>query len=163
MAAALASMTGFARTEGSIDGLGWAWELRSVNGRGLDLRFRLPAGWDTLEPALRDAAGKALKRGNVSANLNTTREAEKKLAPDPAALEQVLALAMALHAAHPRQPAAARRGAAGAARRAASRHRSLAGRADRGRHRRGARRLRRRPGRAGRCPPGRRRAAARHA
>jgi uncharacterized protein (TIGR00255 family) len=98
MAAALASMTGFARTEGSIDGLVWAWELRSVNGRGLDLRFRLPAGWDTLEPALRDAAGKALKRGNVSANLNTTREAEKKLAPDPAALEQVLALAMALHA-----------------------------------------------------------------
>jgi uncharacterized protein (TIGR00255 family) len=98
MTAALASMTGFARTEGSVDSLVWAWELRSVNGRGLDLRFRLPSGWDALEPVLREAAGKALKRGNVTANLNTTREVEKKLAPDPAALEQVLALAMALHA-----------------------------------------------------------------
>jgi uncharacterized protein (TIGR00255 family) len=98
MTTALASMTGFARTEGGMDGLGWAWELRSVNGRGLDLRFRLPAGWDSLEPVLREAAGKKLKRGNVTANLSTTREVEKKLAPDPAALEQVLALAMALHA-----------------------------------------------------------------
>jgi uncharacterized protein (TIGR00255 family) len=98
MTAALASMTGFAHTEGGVDSLTWAWELRSVNGRGLDLRFRLPPGWDTLEPMLREAAGKALKRGNVTANLTTTREVEKKLAPDPAALEQVLALAMALHA-----------------------------------------------------------------
>src|SRR5580658_7290434 len=98
MTAALASMTGFAHAEGSTDGLAWAWELRSVNGRGLDLRFRLPPGWDALEPTLREAAGKLLKRGNVTANLATTREAEKKLAPDPAALEQVLALAMALHA-----------------------------------------------------------------
>ncbi len=97
MTAALASMTGFAHTEGSTDGLAWAWELRSVNGRGLDLRFRLPAGWDALEPALREAAAKRLKRGNVNANLSTAREAEKKLAPDPAALEQVLSLAMALH------------------------------------------------------------------
>ena len=97
MTAALASMTGFAHTEGSADGLAWAWELRSVNGRGLDLRFRLPAGWDALEPALREAAAKRLKRGNVNANLSTAREAEKKLAPDPAALEQVLSLAMALH------------------------------------------------------------------
>ncbi len=102
MTAALASMTGFARAEGSVEdlpaGLAWAWELRSVNGRGLDLRFRLPSGWDPLEPALREAAGKVLKRGNVTANLNITREVEKKLAPDPAALEQVLALALALHA-----------------------------------------------------------------
>ncbi len=102
MTAALASMTGFAHTEGSVDdipgGLAWAWELRSVNGRGLDLRFRLPTGWDALEPALREAAGKLLKRGNVTANLTTARAAEKKLAPDPAALEQVLALALALHA-----------------------------------------------------------------
>jgi uncharacterized protein (TIGR00255 family) len=98
MTAALASMTGFARAEGEMDGLAWAWELRSVNGRGLDLRFRLPPGWDAVEPALREAAGKLLKRGNVTANLTTAREAGKKLAPDPAALEQVLALAMALHA-----------------------------------------------------------------
>lgn len=102
MAAALASMTGFARAEGSIDivpgGLAWVWELRSVNGRGLDLRFRLPSGWDVLEPALREAAGKRLKRGNVTANLTLRREAEARVALDPVALEQALALAMELRA-----------------------------------------------------------------
>ena len=94
---ALASMTGFARTEGSAGGLVWAWEIRSVNGRGLDLRFRLPPGWDALEPALREAAGKVLKRGNVTANLTLKRETEARLALDSVALEQALALALELH------------------------------------------------------------------
>jgi uncharacterized protein (TIGR00255 family) len=94
----LASMTGFARAEGSVVGLTWAWELRSVNGRGLDLRLRLPNGWDALEPALREAAGKLLKRGNVTANLTIKRETEAKLSVDAAALDQALELAMALHA-----------------------------------------------------------------
>ena len=44
MTVPLASMTGFARAEGSAEGVSWVWELRSVNGRGLDLRFRLPPG-----------------------------------------------------------------------------------------------------------------------
>src|SRR3954469_3161842 len=74
MTAALASMTGFARSEGAASGLSWAWELRSVNGRGLDLRLRLPAGFDALEPALREEAGRSLKRGNVNATLTVTRE-----------------------------------------------------------------------------------------
>lgn len=90
-------MTGFARAEGSAAGLAWVWELRSVNGRGLDLRFRLPPGWDALEPALREAAGKTLKRGNVTASLTAKRESEARLVADPAALEQVLAMAMELH------------------------------------------------------------------
>ncbi|MBN8889228.1 MAG: YicC family protein [Rhodospirillales bacterium 70-18] len=105
MTLALASMTGFARTEGVVDGLAWAWELRSVNGRGLELRFRLPTGFDTLEPALREAAGRLLKRGNVTANLTVRRDEQPKLAPDPAALEQVLALATALAARIPGAPA----------------------------------------------------------
>ena len=90
-------MTGFARSEGMVNGLAWVWELRSVNGRGLDLRFRLPAGWDTLEPGFRDAAGKALKRGNVSATLTVSRENQARLSIDPAALEQALTLATELH------------------------------------------------------------------
>jgi uncharacterized protein (TIGR00255 family) len=94
----LASMTGFAHSEGTDDGLTWAWELRSVNGRGLDLRMRLPSGWDALEPGLRDAAGKALKRGNVTANLSVKREATTRLVADPDVLDQLLALAMALYA-----------------------------------------------------------------
>ena len=104
MSTPLASMTGFARTEGSDAGLAWVWELRSVNGRGLDLRFRLPSGWDALEPTLRDAAGKALKRGNVTANLSIKRENEPRLVPDPAALEQALTLVMELHARIPGSP-----------------------------------------------------------
>src|SRR6185312_7355806 len=104
MRTSLASMTGFARTEGLVDGLSWAWEFRSVNGRGLDLRIRLPNGWDALEPALREAAGKTLKRGNVTANLAVKRETEARLAVDPAALEQAVALALDLHRRIPGSP-----------------------------------------------------------
>jgi uncharacterized protein (TIGR00255 family) len=94
---AIASMTGFARSEGTIDGIAWAWELRSVNGRTLELRFRLPNGWDALEAGWRDLAGKALKRGNVTANLTLKRASETRLELDPVALEQVLKIATDLH------------------------------------------------------------------
>jgi uncharacterized protein (TIGR00255 family) len=97
-------MTGFARAEGAAAGLTWAWELRSVNGRGLDLRLRLPPGWDAVEPALREATGKVLKRGNVNANLTVKRETEARLVADPVALEQALALALDLHARIPGSP-----------------------------------------------------------
>src|SRR3954452_18874585 len=105
---AIASMTGFARAEGVVDGIGWAWELRSVNGRTLELRFRLPNGWDSLEATWRELAGKALKRGNVTANLTVKRGSETRLELDPAALEQVLKIATDLHhripGSHPPSP-----------------------------------------------------------
>jgi uncharacterized protein (TIGR00255 family) len=101
----VASMTGFARTAGEGDGFAWAWELRSVNGRGLELRMRLPPGFDALEPALREAAGKLLKRGNVTANLTIKRDDMAVLAPDPAALRHVLMLALDLAARIPNAPA----------------------------------------------------------
>jgi uncharacterized protein (TIGR00255 family) len=100
----LASMTGFARTEGTVETLTWAWELRAVNGRGLELRFRLPSGWDTLEPSLREMTGKVLKRGNVNANLTLRRDMETRASIDEAALANVLALAMDLHARIPGSP-----------------------------------------------------------
>lgn len=95
---ALASMTGFARESGTLpDGTSFVWELRSVNGRGLDLRLRLPNGLEALEPALREAAGRQLKRGHVAAALTLRREERApRLAPDPAALEQAIALASGL-------------------------------------------------------------------
>lgn len=65
-------MTGFARLDGAHDGRRWAWELKSVNGRGLEIRFRLPAGFDALEPDLRTAISKRFKRGSVFANLQLT-------------------------------------------------------------------------------------------
>jgi uncharacterized protein (TIGR00255 family) len=104
MTAPLASMTGFARAEGNAEAVAWSWELRSVNGRGLDLRLRLPPGYDSLEPALREAAGKVLKRGNVTATLTVKREEQPRLAADPVALDQALALALELHARIPESP-----------------------------------------------------------
>jgi uncharacterized protein (TIGR00255 family) len=101
----LASMTGFARAEGGDAGsLSWVWELRSVNGRGLDLRFRLPPGWDSLEPRLREATSKVLRRGNVTANLSVRHENELRLIADSTALDQVVALAMDLHKRIPGSP-----------------------------------------------------------
>jgi len=103
---ALHSMTGFARDSGTLpDGTAFVWELRSVNGRGLDLRLRLPNGLDALEPALREATGRRLRRGHVSATLTLRREERPRLAPDPAALEQALALTLDLAARIPGAPA----------------------------------------------------------
>jgi uncharacterized protein (TIGR00255 family) len=88
------SMTGFARTEGSHGATRWHWELRSVNGRGLDLRFRLPPGLDLIEPRLREAAQKRLVRGNVNATLNMQREASPAaIRLNEAALMQAVAAA----------------------------------------------------------------------
>jgi uncharacterized protein (TIGR00255 family) len=102
--ASLASMTGFARTEGSDGPLAWTWELRSVNARGLDLRFRLPPGFDALEPGLRDLAGKRLQRGTVNAALTLRQSDAPVLTADEATLEHVLRLARALAARIPGAP-----------------------------------------------------------
>jgi uncharacterized protein (TIGR00255 family) len=97
-------MTGFARTEGLADAIAWRWELRSVNGRGLDLRFRLPNSCEALEPGLRAEAGRLLKRGTVTANLHLQRQESQGLTIDTAQLDRVLALAEALAARIPGAP-----------------------------------------------------------
>jgi uncharacterized protein (TIGR00255 family) len=86
-------MTGFARADGRRGGERWAWELRSVNHKGLDIRCRLPPGLDALEPAARDRIGKRLARGAVSAALQLDRGAGGgRLAVNRAAFEELLAL-----------------------------------------------------------------------
>ncbi|PPC86544.1 MAG: YicC family protein [Hyphomicrobium sp.] len=70
----ISSMTGFARTDGAADGLTWAWEARSVNGRGLDVRLRLPPGNDGIEQLARDAVSKRFSRGNISLSLAIERQ-----------------------------------------------------------------------------------------
>jgi uncharacterized protein (TIGR00255 family) len=70
---ALSSMTGFARGHGVSGSYAWAWEIKSVNGKGLDLRLRLPSGWDAIEPAARALAGERLARGSIQANLAVER------------------------------------------------------------------------------------------
>jgi uncharacterized protein (TIGR00255 family) len=71
---ALSSMTGFARGQGVAGAYGWVWEIRSVNAKGMDLRLRLPPGWDAIEPALRARAAEVLARGTLHATLNVERE-----------------------------------------------------------------------------------------
>ncbi len=70
---ALSSMTGFARSQGETGVYAFEWELKSVNAKGLDLRLRLPAGWDGVEPFARKRGAEALSRGTVYANLTVKR------------------------------------------------------------------------------------------
>ena len=86
-------MTGFARAEGETGGLSWVWEARSVNGRGLDVRCRLPSGLDRLDATVRAEVAKHLKRGNVSVTLSLSRAAgAPPFTVDRAVLDQILAL-----------------------------------------------------------------------
>ncbi len=70
---AIASMTAFAAMDGADGPLSWQWEIRGVNGRGLDLRLRVPEGLGALEQPLRAALQKALARGNVTVSLKLQR------------------------------------------------------------------------------------------
>ena len=72
---AVVSMTGFGRSEGASAGASWAWEIRSVNGRGLDIRARVPSGFDALEPIIREEAQKRFKRGSLQVGLALKRDA----------------------------------------------------------------------------------------
>ncbi len=64
------SMTGFARTEDYNEHCSWTWEVRSVNGKGLDVRSRVPSGFENLEATARDHVKKSLSRGNISISLS---------------------------------------------------------------------------------------------
>jgi uncharacterized protein (TIGR00255 family) len=87
----LASMTGFARATGSAGDWRYAWEIKTVNGRGLDLRLRVPAGFDAIGEQARRGAGEALKRGNGQITLTVTRdETPPALRVNEAALRSLL-------------------------------------------------------------------------
>src|SRR5215467_12862240 len=89
----ISGMTGFAGAEGEHDGLRWVWEIKSVNGRGLDLKLRLPNGYDSLEQPVRAAAARTFKRGSLQATLTFARDAVAAPPPriDFALIEQLLA------------------------------------------------------------------------
>lgn len=78
---ALSGMTGFARTDGAAGGARWTWEVRSVNGRALDVKVRLPPGFDALEQIARDAAAKRFKRGSLQIALNLKQDAAAQPPP----------------------------------------------------------------------------------
>ncbi|MDE0391156.1 MAG: YicC family protein [Rhodospirillales bacterium] len=90
----ISSMTGFARASSADGASGWSWEVKSVNGRALDIRCRLPQGLERLDPAVRNAVSARLRRGNVTVGLRLSR------APDAAPmrvnrawLDELIALA----------------------------------------------------------------------
>ncbi|CCM75009.1 YicC/YloC family endoribonuclease [Rhizobium mesoamericanum] len=90
---ALQSMTGFARREGTSGRWRWAWELRSVNGKGLDLRLRLPPGLERMENDVRRLAGEHFSRGNMQASLSLSAgESRTETVLNQEALSAVLAL-----------------------------------------------------------------------
>jgi len=70
----LSSMTGFARGQGVAGAYAWTWEIKSVNAKGLDLRLRVPPGWDAIEAQARARAAEKLSRGTVYANLTVDRK-----------------------------------------------------------------------------------------
>jgi uncharacterized protein (TIGR00255 family) len=88
----VSSMTGFAHAEGEADGISWIWEVKSVNGRALELRLRLPAGFEPIEPQLRAALAQRCRRGNISANLAVTRLTPPAIRINRAMLAQIVAL-----------------------------------------------------------------------
>lgn len=66
------SMTAFARSSGEAPACHWTWEIKSVNAKGLDIRFRMPPGFDALDIAIRERTAKVLKRGNLFIALTLT-------------------------------------------------------------------------------------------
>jgi uncharacterized protein (TIGR00255 family) len=98
----LKSMTGFARADGAAGVTSWHWEVRSVNGRGLDLRLRVPSGLEALEQRIRDAVARRIARGNVTVNLNVRRaEGATEIRLNEAALRDVMAAIDTLRKAAP--------------------------------------------------------------
>ncbi|MBN9360110.1 MAG: YicC family protein [Devosia sp. 66-14] len=84
-------MTGYARAAGALPGVGFTVEIKSVNGRGLDLRLRLAAGFDVLEAEIRRVIGKSITRGSLTVSLTVDREGEGgRVVVNHQALEAVL-------------------------------------------------------------------------
>jgi uncharacterized protein (TIGR00255 family) len=81
----ISSMTGFARASGERQGLFWQWEIKSVNGKALDVRLRVPAGFEALETPVRAALASAFRRGNLQVSLSISGQVARetvRLNPD---------------------------------------------------------------------------------
>src|SRR5271165_6079786 len=93
----LVSMTGFADSQGAIDTARWRWEAKSVNGRGLDVRLRLPVGLEGIEQAARMLASERFHRGNIQATLTfEPQDGARALKVDPVALAAAVRIAQGL-------------------------------------------------------------------
>jgi len=104
----LQSMTGFARASREDDVASVTWELRSVNGRGLEARLRLAPGYERLEQPARAILQKQFSRGNIQASLTINRsDAVRRPVIDEQLLTELAAIAKDLHEKHGAAPATA--------------------------------------------------------
>ncbi len=95
--APIASMTGYARREGGDGQLTWSWEIKSVNGRSLDVRSRIYAGYEALEPIARKMVQNHCVRGNVQVSLTVKRgQLPRKLRLNREVLDQVVEMVRSL-------------------------------------------------------------------
>lgn len=95
----LVSMTGFAEARGAFETMRWRWEVKSVNGRGLDLRMRMPPGFDGIEAAARVLATERFKRGSITATLTIEpQDGARGLRIDAAALAAAVRIAKEVQA-----------------------------------------------------------------
>jgi uncharacterized protein (TIGR00255 family) len=90
----LSSMTGFGRREAADADRSWLWEIRSVNARGIELRWRLPPGFEGLEPTLRESTAKSIRRGSLQAALTVRSAAASGTGVNEALLDHLLQVAL---------------------------------------------------------------------
>jgi uncharacterized protein (TIGR00255 family) len=101
----IASMTGYARKEGGDGVLSWAWDVKSVNGRALDVRCRIPSGYESLDPIARSITQERCARGNVQVSLAVNRgKLPRQIRLNREALDQVVEMVQALDKAVPAAP-----------------------------------------------------------
>jgi uncharacterized protein (TIGR00255 family) len=93
-------MTGFGSSSGSALYFNWAWELKSVNGKALDIRVRLPSGWDALEAEIKALIASKISRGNIAVGLSLTGAVPQTIVINDAVLGAYLTAAKNLSAAH---------------------------------------------------------------
>jgi uncharacterized protein (TIGR00255 family) len=93
------SMTGFAEAHGAHEAVRWRWEVKSVNGKGLELRLRMPPGFDGIEMAARMLAAERFRRGNIQATLTMeAQDGTRGLRIDPEALAAAVRIAREVEA-----------------------------------------------------------------
>jgi len=91
------SMTGFARADGRIEAkpaFAFAWEAKSVNGKNLEVRLRVPPGFDSVEMSARQAAAESFSRGSINLSLQiVTESGTNQISVDEAMLDELIAMA----------------------------------------------------------------------
>jgi len=90
----LSSMTGFGRAQGHFGNYSWVWEIRSVNGKGLDVRMRIPPGLDSFDQYIKNTIKKSITRGSVNVSLQLSKDdSETDVIVNEDALDKLIAVA----------------------------------------------------------------------